>query len=654
MFWIALACLLALPLTFALLSEKKVSERKLLRSLQGVFLSYSILALGVFVAIDFFGNLSLAPQLIVVITTPILIFKCSLIGKNHLVAKTNSSKKYPKKGDKSPGLATSKIIIASLFILSIFMVVGTDNLLDLKYRNGPDGFGWANSSLYFKQANSTEELTDYVSNQLDPLDIEEALEAGAYGPGQSPIYAISDFASQVQSEFILSSKRVTIPGIQGLILREFKSLEINIWSLQSLILFAFLFLTILLVFWHLSFYIMRVSSIIIATFFIVTLPIFSVLLEGGVGNAWITPILLFNILLFNRLLKRDESVRPLDVVFAYSMAWILVITINLDYVPILLLMYPIYIWTIARGFGKSPGWTPLRIMFYALIPLLALAIDFGRVLAALINRSNDRQVGGWNVGHWPGGLEFLNLIDWIGATGVASKNFTYPLLYALGIILFVGICLVLLRGIRNDLLAAVPLYFLATYTVLNVFLLMENSSSYQIWKLNSFLSPSFLMTFIPILASKGKLDLRFERGDTEKRTVISVPIWVPVIVGLISSSLFLSNVATNARAIDREFFDIARDTSFVDSIQEQEIVLIGSWSTAFGVLLFSDTVHYRPRTDVSYDFTYEKPRERIYLLKSSVCFEAVDCDAFLREEVVARNSSVIALNQSGYLRLSKM
>lgn len=549
---------------------------------------------------------------------------------------------------KSQSKRSSKTLVVSFLLIVTYVLFLFGNKGDLRIRNGPDGFGWANSSLYFKENENLDSLNEKLKTALEPISPQQALDSGAYPPGESPIYAISDWSLQVQAEFIVASKRIALPALQGYIARYFDG--INIWIVQSTLLLVLLFISVLVVAYHFARLFNKAVTIFFITFWALTIPISSTLLEGGVGVVWILPFVLFNVSKVIYGITRPSRSNVPSIIRSVILTWIILSTVYFDALPILLSLLPLYAYAL-RCCSKedvSRNISTWKIFAYTVAPISTLTINWQDFMNAFANRVGDRNVGGWNIGTWPGILEWMNLWDWIAPSGVETRKFESILVYLGGLALLAIVLKVILeKRAKLEIVLVFSYLFMITVLAMVVFLI-EEVSSYQPWRVLAFMSPLLIMS-LPTLLSRDREGFYLAKIGSSLKISITLPLILSI--STIMAVSFLLNVASNSKRIDPEIFDMAQEAKVQDILKSREIALIGNWSTGFGPLLIDESIHWQSRITRNYRFDNPEDRATSYILKKSDCDE-INCLNLKSEEIEFDGDTFLIINQSGYKRLN--
>jgi hypothetical protein len=502
----------------------------------------------------------------------------------------------------------------------------------VSFRNGPDLVGWTKGAQFFCSDSRLSDLNSRVISTLNAEKFTDTLKLP--GPlNEQFLYRLPSFSDQVTAEFLLGAHRTGLPGFLGAIcnvLPDQSSIRVMsaIHCAVILILFSFLFE------YFLGKNLTTVNSTIFALAGTVNFGVLSVMLEGGLGQILMLPILsLFFFMIFNR----DIDIKEFG--FIVFIALTLTFSTYLDFVYFfgIIVVAALFVLKTHAGISiKSSIVTTLLSSFLALFASWPIVTSLPR----LFWERFFGHPGGWNMGRVPTLVDLLGLSVWLPSDSVTNFPNQLILISILFLISFFLIMSALFFASKETLVIFIA--YLMTFC--SIFVLVYSKSpanNYPLFKFGPYLG-----VFAPILflelrnfrnsdLTREKVKNRFNaifdfnviasenRRVSKKEQGISPLAYTLVFVSLISSMVWSSGWYANRQ------FSISGETTSVMKpyLDKFDVVANGFNGAGYAKLVLMGDLHYLAESrgfSVSVNESFPT-RSKIYLLGPAVCLSAPRC-----------------------------
>ena len=510
----------------------------------------------------------------------------------------------------------SKTILSLIVSIVFTSALLSDGTFSLKQRTGPDALGWMSSANYFKNHSNAAELERNLESLINPLSIDNVLDEKAYNHGESPIFRIAGYSTQVNSEFIIGAKRFAGPATMGLMMRV---LDIDPLTFYPYIIFFLIFWSSLILF-----LLTRAKK----TGLFVSLIICAVLLnpntvvitlEGGLGNLLSLPAVLF---LSHLILEsRDPTETANGLRKRYGLLVIVGVSSLMLYfdslvaIPLLgiflLISHPKDILTIVReGAIKRP--------YFWLITILILWFGFNSY-DLLVKRTGNRDAGGWSMGDWPTLSDSLGLLNWYPLTGAIGNPELRTTWYLFDVVLILAVIAYLKRSHKvYEWYKSALAYSVLIAIVGNLILLLNNQDfkTYQIAKLSYYFSIFFFVAIKVEMESRATYSKKI---SGKKDDSIPIALYVAPLFAILAGIFSLNDFSSNSQALPRDLVKFSIDSNNSEIWNNYDLIPVGFMSTQL-FLLLGDDIYYSKRIEDSLwgDVTV---REKIYVVSRDYCSE---------------------------------
>jgi hypothetical protein len=426
----------------------------------------------------------------------------------------------------------SGFAIFSIIPAMIVLIANNNTFFEgkVRFRNGPDIFGWITSAQYLCTGNTIADLSKDLLRATKSTNLGEVFSPSPLDSTMEriPLNQIPSVRSQYAGEFLVGNNRLGLPGFQSAICRVFDNQSIfhtsNALSALSIILICVISHRFIRRF-HLSNHASIFYSLLAACNF----GVLSVLFEGGIGQLITIPHFL---LLVYYLTDRPISIRHLLLALAASMA--LSFSTYSDVKFIIFLMFSAFIffkynqmmqeWKIVlknRHYVEKKGnfadflKTELRIsksygVKLNLVGSTLLILFFMELLRNFLYRFGSSGIrGGWDFGRFPNFVNIVGVVDWIpkdGRTGLSKSVLVYFIEFSVTFV-----CYKLYKESRGDHKVVLRSIFVCLIAIgfVNYANVNQAHNSYALWKLGGYLSPLFWIYMSPRLSSsEGKISTK--------------------------------------------------------------------------------------------------------------------------------------------------
>lgn len=425
---------------------------------------------------------------------------------------------------------------SSLFLMIpalAVIAISNNSFLDglVRFRNGPDIFGWITSAQHLCAGKTITILKTEIMQETGAKSLGQVFNLDPHDPSKIglPLNQIPSVRSQYSGEFLIGNRRLGIPGFESAICRVLNSESVfhtsNALSALSILLLSVISYKFLLRF-NLSMKVSVAYSLLAASNF----GVLSVLFEGGFVQIVSLPYFLILIYyLTERTIRIQRLVLPLAGAIAFSFSTYA----DLNFVILLMLSLILFSqnfqlrqeWIVAnrkRHFieKKINFWEyaraelgitdPLysKINLFAFVLLICLLVETFKNLLYRVGSSGIR--GGWDFGRFPDFVNVLGIVDWVpkdGRSGISRSAFIYLIELVITIV-----CYKIYSYSNRDQQVMFRSIFVCILAVLvvNYGKINQPHNSYAVWKLGAYLSPLFWIYVAPAMTIHSRKGWRLQ------------------------------------------------------------------------------------------------------------------------------------------------
>ena len=408
-------------------------------------------------------------------------------------------------------LASRKSISSIVFPMVsalVFMVLYQGKWVggQIAYRTGPDTFGWSDAIIFFRQNNSLAELKNQVKADLGNTPLFSALNV-VHPKGSTAINQIPSFTKQIDAEFLLGAHRTGIPNLLGAI-SHFISTQLTLNLLVAFLMCSIFAMSNIVYSYvkNLKYptWIALIGSLAVG----LNCNLLFQSLEGGVGELYSIPFLLFSLVLCveigTQLTKISFSLGIL-VVIAISSYFDILFTA----IPILggLIMYCVFIGKEYRLFDLLKNF---RVWILLIISFIPFASSFIRLaITPFIHPTS----GGWDIGRNPLLTNIFGIISNLpsGSGRLSGQRqgvlLGFELLASAGLVVFLA-C----RRKEKLRFLLIQLLLFYAYLYYSVYSQQRPYNNYRLWKYAAIASCIF-----PIILLHSKERLHYVKKKSQKK-----------------------------------------------------------------------------------------------------------------------------------------
>ena len=505
----------------------------------------------------------------------------------------------------------------------------------LSFRNGPDLVGWVSGVQFFSQDKTIEQFKEQVTTNLNAVDFMSTLKL----PGdinQSFLYKLPSFTDQVNAEFLIGAHRTGLPAFLGSVsnlIGERFTFHLIV-GMQALICVLVFGLT-------LEFLrkkgLSTPNSVFLSSIGALNLGLLSVLLEGGMGQILLLPLLVYFLtVLF------DEDSKPNEILFVILLSVVLSLSTYADFlyffIPIsslALLTFHKHKLNLLKSFGRL-------LSVYIMSFLIAWPI-----LTSLPRLAWERffgHEGGWNMGRFPFLGDVFGFMNWLPSDSIAIfKKQTFPL--SISFLLSAYILFLIARRMTPIYQITALAYGLGYVLLVILVYSKADVNNYPLFKAGAYFAVfvPFLMVGLHIYRVKSLVQVR---GKTSQISSVESRLFpqdevfterkmrtknysLSSLVIFLSSAILVSSTNWTVGWFENRQQTISRQSSqlLVPILEKYDIVASGFIGAGNAKLVLLGDVRYvSPSRGFNSSVLRSSPkRDLAFFLESSICMSAKSC-----------------------------
>jgi hypothetical protein len=294
----------------------------------------------------------------------------------------------------------------------------------ISMRNGPDIVGWTNSTIFFAKGGRISELENRVLKIFDSESIKELIKVPTNALSEH-LYRIPSFTDQINTEFILVSKRFSLQyflGIPTSVLPDERATSVIVGFIVLNMILQFSIMVKILRMFAIS----GKATILTASVLVIGINNVEIVLQGGLGQYFSLTYFLYFIYLSldssSKELKRATLLKLMITISALSCSYFDGVIFLAAMSSIFFLLAEMYCLIGKKRFLRIKYRKLKHIVFVGLTSfLLALPVTIN-VIDLIAQRVSGHR-GGWYQGRFAGPADLSGMYNWFPKDSVGITSF---------------------------------------------------------------------------------------------------------------------------------------------------------------------------------------------------------------------------------------